>query len=396
MSAYPSHRRTGSNNSALPNYTNTSSSGQPDSPNQTTLARSPTHPDGAMSLAKKGDAAHHGGAQSSVSTSASSPLPQPQPIPLWQMAALAAIYMLGSIALFLLIRFSKQGKSASYDNAAAVFFTELLKWAFSVGMMYYRTGKFLPTSVFREQSYRVGIYYAVPSLIYAVYNNLTYVNLTYFDPGTYQVFMQTRVMFTGLLYVQILRRPLTNRKWAALALLTLGVISKYWTWNLQIDYRVSFMLFQASLSAFAGVYNEFLLKRDIQMDVNEQNFFMYSFALFFNLSIGLYSNPTYYVSGQVFASLSGILALIVIVSATVGIVTSLILKFINVIVKAFASACEVLLTAVFAWWLLNESLTSKDFVASAMVMVAIYVYYTAPAAPTPPVISSSQSAADKV
>ena len=303
-------------------------------------------------------------------------------LPFAQSAALAATYMFGCITFFLLIRYSKMNEKAGgpkYDSAAAVFFTELAKLTFSVGAMQYRTGKFLPTSVLRDGSWRTGLYYAVPSGIYALYNNLTYWNLTNFDPGTYQVFMQTRVIFTGVLFCYIMKKSLGQRKWVALVTLSFGVAAKYVTWDLQIDSRVLFMLFQASLSAFAGVYNEFLLKRDISMDVNEQNFFMYAFALGFNLMIGLYNDPVYYTSFAFVGSLNGIVLLIVINGAIVGIVTSLILKFINVIVKAFASACEVLLTAVAAYFLLGESLTARDFIASTIVMGAIYMYYTAPA-----------------
>jgi hypothetical protein len=296
-------------------------------------------------------------------------------LPLWQSGGLALVYMFGCITFYLLIRFSKK-KGVHYDSAGAVFFTELCKWSFSVAAMYYRTGKFLPFSVFREGSWRVGIYFAVPSAIYAIYNNLTYFNLDAFDPGTYQVFMQTRVLFTGILYTWILNKALTRRKWAALVLLTIGVMVKYFTFDLKIDYRVIAMLFQASLSAFAGVYNEFLLKRDITMDVNEQNFFMYSFALFFNFGWGLLTNPHYYTSGMLLHSLNGVVLIIVLNGALVGIVTSLILKFINVIVKAFASACEVLLTAVLASFFLGEALTGQDVIACGVVMWSIYVYYT--------------------
>lgn len=311
-------------------------------------------------------------------------------IPLWQSVVLANIYMFGCISLFLLIRYSKtkearlneelraagQPTIILYDSAAAVLFTELFKCLASVIAMYYRTGKFLPISVFRDKTWKVGVYYAVPSAIYALYNNLTYWNLTMFDPGTYQVFMQTRVLFTGVLYTWLLSKTLTNRKWGALVLLTVGVVSKYLTPELVIDWHIVFMLFQASLSAFAGVFNEFLLKKDLNMDVNEQNFFMYTFAVIFNCGWGLYTNPTYYTSGSVFRSFNGIFFFIVLNAAIVGIVTSLILKFINVIVKAFASACEVLLTAILAAIFLNESLTKQDVVACTVVMYSMYVYYT--------------------
>ena len=300
-------------------------------------------------------------------------------LPLHQSALIALAYTVGSTVFFLMIRYSKMLEKKSgekvYDNAAAVFYMELVKWCFSVSAMYYRTGKFLPVSVFRDGTWRIGLGFAVPSLIYAVYNNMTYFNLTTFDPASFQVFMQTRVLFTGLLYSAIFHKALTRQKWLALILLTVGVASKYLDWNMTIDARILFLLFQASLSSFAGVYNEFLLKKDVNMDVNEQNFYMYTFALFFNLGFGLATNPDYYTSGRVVSSVNSWFVATVVCGAMTGIAASLVLKFINVIVKAFASATEVLITAVLAALFLGEALTIKDCVACCIVMVAIYMYY---------------------
>eukprot|EP00758_Cryptobia_borreli_P008631 Tbor_TRINITY_DN5405_c1_g1::TRINITY_DN5405_c1_g1_i1::g.24107::m.24107 len=285
-----------------------------------------------------------------------------------------------SIIFFLLIRRSKVLAAKNelvYDSASIVFMIELCKLSFSVVVILIREGKFLPISVFRQKSWRVGIYYAVPSGIYAVYNNLTFFNLSGFDPGTYQVFMQTRVLFTGLLYTWFLNRTFSKAKWMALGFLSLGVMIKYITPNMKIDAYVFIILFQALLSSLTGVYNEFLLKRDISMDVNESNFFMYSFALLFNLVIGMCTNPEYYSSGRVIANSGNTLLIaIILAGAGMGIATSFILKFINVIVKSFASACEVMLTAVLAALFLGETFTKQDFFACCIVMGSIYIYYT--------------------
>ena len=43
-------------------------------------------------------------------------------------------------------------------------------------------------------------YYMVPALLYCLYNNLSFVNLSYFDPTTYFMFMQIRLLLTGIMY----------------------------------------------------------------------------------------------------------------------------------------------------------------------------------------------------
>jgi UDP-sugar transporter A1/2/3 len=44
------------------------------------------------------------------------------------------------------------------------------------------------------------VYYMIPALFYCLYNNLSFVNLAYFDPTTYFMFMQIRMLLTGVIY----------------------------------------------------------------------------------------------------------------------------------------------------------------------------------------------------
>ena len=42
--------------------------------------------------------------------------------------------------------------------------------------------------------------YLVPATLYCLYNNLSFLSLAYFDPTTYFMFMQIRLLLTGLIY----------------------------------------------------------------------------------------------------------------------------------------------------------------------------------------------------
>ena len=57
--------------------------------------------------------------------------------------------------------------------------------------------------------------YIVPALLYCVYNNLVYLNLTFFDPGTYNVLMQLRIVITGLVYQRLFSKRLNRNQWCA-------------------------------------------------------------------------------------------------------------------------------------------------------------------------------------
>ncbi|KPI87467.1 putative nucleotide sugar transporter [Leptomonas seymouri] len=343
-----------------------------------------------------------------TSTVSAVPATAESTLPLLQSLGLAATYSLTSMFFFLLIRYSKK-KQLVYNNAIAVFFIETTKLAVSVALKYREDGEFLPATLLcspnRRTLWREGLPYAVPSFLYAVYNNLTFFNLNVFDPGTYQVFMQTRILFTGIFFSILLKRDLTLRKWVALVLLMIGVASKYLSpHTLQIDGYILFVLLQSLLSSTAGVYNEYAFKKGRHLSIHQQNFFMYLYALFFNAVFGIIADPSILTS-RVFAASGaittttttimvtptsegantydepariGILLFLSIVffGAVTGLSAAFILKFINVIVKAFASAIEILLTAVMSAVLLGDALTGQDVVAACIVMSSVGLYYT--------------------
>lgn len=323
-------------------------------------------------------------------------------LPLPQSIALAATYMCTSMCFFLVIRHTKSHKLA-YNNAFIVFGIEITKLSVSVALKYREDGEFLPKTVLfspqRRAIWRGGLPYAVPSFLYAVYNNMTFLNLNLFHAGTYQVFMQTRILFTGILFSVLLRQALTLRKWVALLLLMVGVASKYFSPDtLELNAYVLLMLFQAFLSSLAGVYNEYALKKERHLSIHQQNFFMYLYALFFNAVFGVLADPGV-VTRAIDAAVTlvagrgevkspqqeplqqesiglGLVVLLIAFGAATGLSAAFILKFINIIVKAFASAVEVLLTAVVAAAVLGEALTGSDVVAASIVMVSVYTYYT--------------------
>ena len=62
----------------------------------------------------------------------------------------------------------------------------------------------------------------VPAFLYCLYNNLTFQNLKIFDPTTYFMFMQLRLLMTGVIYQFLFNRKLSGKQWISLLILTLG------------------------------------------------------------------------------------------------------------------------------------------------------------------------------
>lgn len=50
------------------------------------------------------------------------------------------------------------------------------------------------------KSKNVLLLYFVPAFLYCIYNNLAFINLSKFDPTTYYLLLQFRVVITGVLF----------------------------------------------------------------------------------------------------------------------------------------------------------------------------------------------------
>lgn len=68
--------------------------------------------------------------------------------------------------------------------------------------------------------------YLVPAFLYCLYNNLAFQNLSVFDPTTYYLLLQFRVVITGILFQIIFKKYLSRKQWLSLILLTLGCMVK--------------------------------------------------------------------------------------------------------------------------------------------------------------------------
>jgi len=136
----------------------------------------------------------------------------------------------------------------------------------------------------------LGLYF-VPAALYCLYNNLSFVSLSYFNPTTYFMFMQTRLLLTGLIYQILFSKKLSSKQWGSLLLLTIGcmihaggtakesqgsttgITATSWA---VIGLGLAFIFTQVLCSVFAGVYNEYLIKgKGADIDIMIQNVFMY-------------------------------------------------------------------------------------------------------------------------
>ena len=100
----------------------------------------------------------------------------------------------------MLVTASRSGESNyPYNTITVVLITEALKLLLSTSIyMRDNTAVSLGNGILENKNV-LGLYF-VPAALYCLYNNLSFVSLSYFNPTTYFMFMQMRLLLTGLIY----------------------------------------------------------------------------------------------------------------------------------------------------------------------------------------------------
>ncbi len=138
------------------------------------------------------------------------------------------------------------------------------------------------------------------------------------------------------------------------------------------------MTLQVCCSVFAGVYNEYIIKNVAgdNVDIMLQNVYMYIDSILCNLAFLGYQGhlTTAFTPDALSTMLQMFVILIIVNNSMVGIVTSLFLKNLNSILKAFASALELIFTAFLSFLLLGIPLHWNTILAVTVVSYAVLMY----------------------
>lgn len=286
----------------------------------------------------------------------------------------------------------------------------MIHWFF---VHYSNSFKSLITSVISGR--HVLILYLVPAFLYCLYNNLSFHNLAAFDPTTYFILLQLRVVITGVLFQIVFKKYLSHKQWMSLVLLTLGCMIKQInfgdqpvrsnsdlsnsnsnestisdheainnhknTFGFDLSINAVFIIIQTVCSCMAGVYNEYLLKdKGENINIYVQNVFMYLDSILCNgLILLVQGNVLSVFSFDKFNEIMRPSVLIVMfINCCIGITTSFFLKHMNSIIKTFASAPELVLTAILCRILFNIPIYLNTIASIAIVSSAVFIYSQSP------------------
>ncbi|KAI9319252.1 nucleotide-sugar transporter-domain-containing protein, partial [Dichotomocladium elegans] len=333
------------------------------------------------------------------------------------------ILVVQNSALILVMRYTRANvpEDQRYLASTAVIMSEVLKTLVCLVLIYYTPQKPTMTRLVavlqREliQKWREACLLAFPAVLYLIQNNLQYVAATNLDAATFQVTYQLKILTTAFFSVVILRKPLSRGKWAALALLTVGIAlvvlpkdtSAYvMAWFFSTEYQsiseeteaqsvgnqsnaegFFAVLAACMLSGLAGVYFEKILKSPTKPPPPSQPEEHDSAQLwirniqmsFFSILVGmvfvvLLQDGTTIAEKGFFVNYTHLTWCVIGIQAFGGLIVALVVKYADSILKGFATSISIILSSLLSVFIFNFSITATFVIGATFVIYATYLY----------------------
>ncbi|KAM2075340.1 hypothetical protein ACFX1T_038240 [Malus domestica] len=289
----------------------------------------------------------------------------------------------------ILTTLSQSNGKYKYDYATVPFLAEVFKLIVSC-LLLWRECRISP-SVRMTTDWKSVRLYPIPSVIYLIHNNVQFATLVYVDTSTYQILGNLKIVTTGILFRLFLRKKLSNIQWIAIVLLAVGTTTSQvkGCGEASCDSLFSapiqgYMLgiLSACMSALAGVYTEFLMKKNND-SLYWQNVQLYTFGVIFNIARllfddfrGGFENGPWWQ--RLFNGYSLTTWLVMLNLGSTGLLVSWLMKYADNIVKVYSTSMAMLLTMVLSVYLFTFKPTLQLFLGIIICMMSLHMYFAPP------------------
>ncbi|TDH72325.1 hypothetical protein CCR75_002661 [Bremia lactucae] len=306
--------------------------------------------------------------------------------------------------LVILMRLSRVGDFPRFNPATAVFVGEALKLITCLGVLFHGddmqnfAGIKEPLRGKRKaESFHIItnpgelLRISVPAVLYVVQNNLQYVAVSNLDAPTFQVMYQLKILTTAIFSVIMLKKSVLITQWGAIVTLMMGVALVQMDDNTSSstslkhdDYQstirgLSAVIAACVCSGFAGVYFEKILKGvNSKATLWERNVQLCILGLALSGGGLVYNDFNSITIRRFFYGYRPVVWAAIATSAFGGLLTAVVVKYADNILKAFATSIAVILSVIFSALVFEKIPTSQFIVGAVLVNGSVYVYGKAP------------------
>eukprot|EP01107_Rhizomastix_libera_P000198 TRINITY_DN10377_c0_g1_i1.p1 TRINITY_DN10377_c0_g1~~TRINITY_DN10377_c0_g1_i1.p1 ORF type:complete len:364 (+),score=87.64 TRINITY_DN10377_c0_g1_i1:23-1093(+) len=297
----------------------------------------------------------------------------------------------------LLIRASRGERGERYITSTNVLITEIVKMLVCVFVIAKdhkdKEGLFNHLQSLIATSAKV----FVPAFLYFLQNILGFIALQNLQAGVYAVLSQLKIMTTALFSVTMLGKRLAGFQWRALCLLLLAVViiqrppeSALAQEKENSASGLFAVIAITTLSGFASVYFEKVLKSSAQVTVWERNFQLSVYSIFFAL-VGIVWDIREIADKGFFYSYSIFSVSIVFTGACGGLLVALVMKYADNIIKIFSISISIVLTSILSHYFFGANLDMIFWVGVSMVILSVFNYNETIPAPPKPVLPAPET-----
>lgn len=298
----------------------------------------------------------------------------------------------------ILVHLCEKNGMLTFSSVSMNFLIEFFKLIFSLHAFIYfkqfNLNKFQWISWIKQS-----LPYSIPAILYFLNNNLAVHIQLQMDPASYQILSNFKIFTTAIFYRLIIKQKLSAQKWFALVLLFFSSLSyslgtlKNSSSNLKPisdsstiiremyirPLGISMMVIYCTLSALAGVYNEWILKRNYTESIHLQNIYLYTYGTIFNLIPAISSMMR---SSQTinrwdfFHGFSIYTWLIVFTQVLNGLSMSVVIKHSSNIIRLFIISFSLIVTTVLSALVFHIDFNFYFFVSVVIMICAVSIFYT--------------------
>ncbi|CAH0514931.1 unnamed protein product [Peronospora belbahrii] len=298
------------------------------------------------------------------------------------------------------MRLSRVGNFSRFNSATAVFVGEMLKLMTCFILLSYEfyTLKKPQRRKRMRNSFRAItnpgelVRMSVPAMLYVVLNNLQYVAVSNLDAPTFQVMYQLKILTTAIFSVVILRKTLLSIQWGAIVTLTIGVALVQLDGNLAAGNTVKddaatqsttkgmlAVVAACICSGFAGVYFEKILKgAGLKTTLWERNVQMCLLGLMLSGGGLVYNDFESIMTRGFFYGYCPVVWAAISLSAFGGLLTAVVVKYADNILKAFATSIALVLSVIMSVFVFDKIPTGQFVIGAILVNGSVYAYGRAP------------------
>ncbi|TMW67473.1 hypothetical protein Poli38472_011093 [Pythium oligandrum] len=310
--------------------------------------------------------------------------------------------------LAILMRLSRVGDFPKFNASTAVFMCEVLKFVVSVALILYMPSSHEAQDKKNKRSLRRTfetifdqyemLRVSVPALLYIIQNNLQYISASNLDAATFQVLYQLKILTTAMFSVVMLRKAILPLQWGAIVLLMIGValvqlddsngnakpaaggVPRPGHGEQNMTIGLLAVIAACVCSGFAGVYFEKILKNSgSKATLWERNVQMGFISLVLG-AIGLWINDSEFIATHgFFYGYRSITWAAISMNAFGGLLTAVVVKYADNILKAFATSIAIILSVIMSIFLFDKIPTLQFIIGAFIVNTSVYIYGTAPA-----------------